>query len=59
MYALLRNDPDYVRRLAFDVEDLRRRSERIAEFLGVDVRKEALNRPMSSVDMLELRLAGR
>jgi hypothetical protein len=56
MNDLLGNDPDYVRRLAFDVEDLRRKSERIAEFRGVDVRKEALNRPMSSVDMLELRL---
>jgi hypothetical protein len=56
MNALLRNDPDYVRRLALDVEDLRRRSERIAEFPGVDVRKEALNKPMSSVGMLELRL---
>jgi hypothetical protein len=56
MNDLLGNDPDYVRRLAFDVEDLRRKSERIAEFPGVDVRKEALNRPMSSVDMLELRL---
>jgi hypothetical protein len=56
MNALLRNDPDYVRRLALDVEDLRRRSERIAEFPGVDVRKEALNRPTSPVDVLELRL---
>lgn len=56
MNAILRNDPDYVLGLAFDLEDLRRRSERIAEFPGVDVRKEALNRPMSSVDMLELRL---
>jgi hypothetical protein len=56
MNDLLGNDPDCVRRLAFDVEDLRRKSERIAEFPGVDVRKEALNRPMSSVDMLELRL---
>jgi hypothetical protein len=56
MNDLLGNDPDYVRRIAFDVEDLRRKSERIAEFPGVDVRKEALNRPMSSVDMLELRL---
>jgi hypothetical protein len=56
MNALLRNDPDYVRRLAFDVEDLRRRSERIAEFPGVDVRKEALNRPISPAAMLELRL---
>src|ERR1700722_632883 len=56
MNDLLGNDPDYVRRLAFDVEDLRRKSERIVEFPGVDVRKEALNRPMSSVDMLELRL---
>jgi hypothetical protein len=57
MNALLKNDPDYVSRLAFDVEDLRRRSERIAEFPGVDVRKEALNRPTAPVDMLELRLA--
>jgi hypothetical protein len=56
MNALLRNDPDYVRRLAFEVEDLRRRSERIAEFPDVNVRKEALNKPMSSVGMLELRL---
>jgi hypothetical protein len=44
MNDLLGNDPDYVRRLAFDVEDLRRKSERIVEFPGVDVRKEALNR---------------
>jgi hypothetical protein len=56
MNALLRNEPDYIRRLAFDVEDLRRRSERIAEFPDVDVHKEALNRPTSPVDMLELRL---
>jgi hypothetical protein len=56
MNDLLGNDPDYVRRVAFDFEDLRRKSERIAEFPGVDVRKGALNRPLSSVDMLELRL---
>jgi hypothetical protein len=56
MSALLRNDPDYVRRLAFDIEDLRRRSERIAEFSDVDVLKEVLIRPTSPADMLELRL---
>jgi hypothetical protein len=56
MNALLRNDPDKVRRLAFDIEDLRRRSERIAEFQDIEVRKEALSRPTSPVDMLELRL---
>jgi hypothetical protein len=56
MNALVRNDPEYVRRLAFDIEDLRRRSERIVEFPGVDVRKKALTRPTSPVDMLELRL---
>jgi hypothetical protein len=54
--ALMGNDPDTVRRLAFDVEDLRRRSERIAEFPGVDVCKAALNRPTWPADMLELRL---
>jgi hypothetical protein len=56
MNALVRNDPDDVRRLAFDIEDLRRGAERIVEFPDIDVRKEALNRPTSPVDMLELRL---
>jgi hypothetical protein len=54
--ALLRNDPDYVRRLAFDVEDLRRKCERVAEFPAIDVHKEALNASMSPPDMLELLL---
>lgn len=54
--ALLRNDPDYVRRLAFDVDDLRRKSERIALFPDVEVRKEALDAPASTPDILELRL---
>jgi hypothetical protein len=56
MKALLRNDPDNVRRLAFEVEDLRRRSDRIAEFPDIDVRKEALSKPTLPADMLELRL---
>jgi hypothetical protein len=43
MNALLRNDPDKVRRLAFEVEDLRRRSDRIVEFQDIEVRKEALS----------------
>jgi hypothetical protein len=54
--ALLRNDFDYVCRLALDVAGLRRRSHQVAEFTDVTVHKEALAAPTSLPDMLELRL---
>jgi hypothetical protein len=53
--ALLSNDSDHVRRLAFDVEDLRRKLEKIEDFPDVDVRKQPLNAP-SAPDRLEVRL---
>jgi hypothetical protein len=54
--ALLRNDSDYVCRLALDVDDLRRKSKRIAEFQDVTVYKEVLDAPASPPDILALRL---
>jgi hypothetical protein len=45
--ALQRSDPDFVRRTAFDVEDPRRRSERIEEFAAVDVHKQVLSEGQS------------
>ena len=53
--ALLSNDLDYVRRLAFNVDDLRRTSERIATFPDVEVHKEAVDAPAFAPDSLELR----
>ena len=54
--ALLTNDPDHVRRLAFDVEDLRRECGRIEEFSDVDVVKETIGETSPEPNRLELRL---
>jgi hypothetical protein len=54
--ALQRNDPDYVHRLALDIEGLRRKSERIAECSDVDVRKDSLDAQTSLSETLELHL---
>ncbi|MGD0720494.1 MAG: DUF1062 domain-containing protein [Roseiarcus sp.] len=43
LHALHTNDRDYVRRVAFDVENLRRASDRVEEFAAVDLRKQALS----------------
>lgn len=55
--ALQANDPDLVRRLAFDVEDLRRRQERVEEFAQVLVQKHVLSQATPPARRLEIRLA--
>jgi hypothetical protein len=54
--ALLTNGLDYVRRVAFDLEDLRRKSERIEEFPDVDIRKETFEASGQRPHTLELWL---
>lgn len=55
LHALQSSDPEYVRRLAFDVHDLRRRSERVEEFDAAVVQKRVLSegsRPLASIDIM-------
>lgn len=54
--ALQANDPVLARRLAFDVEDLRRKQKRIEEFADVLVRKEAISEGITP-RQLEIHLA--
>jgi hypothetical protein len=54
--ALLRNDFDYVCRLALADDGLRRRSQQVAEITDVTLHKEALATPTSLPDLLELHL---
>ncbi len=55
--ALRTNDAGLVRRLAFDVEELRRKQERVEEFADVLVRKEVLSEGAAARRRLEIRLA--
>lgn len=55
--ALQTNDPELVRRLTFDVEDLRRQQERVEEFADVLVRKDVLSEGTMPRRHLEIRLA--
>jgi hypothetical protein len=55
--ALRANDPDWERRVAFDVEDLRRRAVRIQEFAEVEVRKEATAEPPPDPSRVDIRIA--
>lgn len=55
--ALQANDPGLVRRVAFDVEDLRRRLERVEELADVLVRKDVLQEATLPRRRLEIRLA--
>ncbi|WP_158816767.1 DUF1062 domain-containing protein [Methylocapsa sp. S129] len=57
LQALQTNDPDWARRAAFDVEDLKRRSERVEEFAAVDVRKLALSEGSEPLERIEIALA--
>lgn len=56
LHALQTNDPDWVRRLAFDVEDLRCRSERVEEFAAVRVQKQVLSKGLDPLARLEILL---
>ena len=57
LHALQTNDPDLVRRTAFDVEGLRGRSERIEEFASVDVHKQVLSEGSEQLARIEIELA--
>ena len=39
------NDPDFIRAIAFDIQGLRRRAERIDEFDALDLRKAIIEAP--------------
>jgi hypothetical protein len=56
LQALQANDPQWVHRLAFDVEDLRRRSDRVEEFAAVGVRKQVLSEGAEPLARIEIRL---
>lgn len=56
--ALQSNDPDWIEGLAFDVEGLRQRAQRIDEFGDVDVRWRALG-DGGAADALEIDLVVR
>lgn len=55
--ALQANDPELARRLAFDVEDLRRQRERVEELADVLVRREVLSEGAMPRRRLEISLA--
>lgn len=57
LHALQTNDPDLVRRTAFDVEGLRGRSEQIEEFAAVDVHKQVLFEGSAPLASIEIALA--
>jgi len=57
LMALRANDADVVRRLAFDVEALRRRANRIAEFDDVRVIKRVLSGEATSARQLDILCA--
>jgi len=55
LHALQANDADLARRLAFDVDDLRRSTERVDEFAAVEVQKQVLSQaggPFATVDII-------
>jgi hypothetical protein len=54
LHALRTNDRDYVRRVAFDVENLRRASNLVEEFAAVDVRKQTLSIASASPARIEI-----
>jgi hypothetical protein len=57
LMSLRANDADVVRRLAFDVEGLRRRANRVAEFDDVLVLKRVLSGDATSARRLEILCA--
>jgi hypothetical protein len=55
LHAMQANDADLARRLAFDVDDLRRSTERVDEFAAVEVQKQVLSQavgPFATVDII-------
>ncbi len=57
LMSLRANEPDLVRRLAFDTENLRRKVGLVEEFDDVVVRKEVLSESMPPARRLEIRCA--
>jgi hypothetical protein len=57
LHALETNDPQWIRRYAFDVASLRSRTERIEELIDFDVRKRLLSAGSKPFSKLEIRLA--
>jgi hypothetical protein len=57
LISLRANDPELVRRLAFDTENLRRKVGLVEEFNDVLVRKEVLSEGMTSARRLEILCA--
>jgi hypothetical protein len=57
LHALQTNNADLVRRAAFDVEDLRRRTERVEEFAKIKVVRRMLCVGQEPLAKLEISLA--
>src|SRR5207248_3250533 len=57
LMSLRANDPELVRRLAFDAETLRREAGSVEKFADVVVRKEVLTESMTPVRRLEILCA--
>ncbi|WP_083213801.1 MULTISPECIES: DUF1062 domain-containing protein [unclassified Ensifer] len=57
LHALQNNDLAWIRRTAFDVEDLRRSTDRIEEFPECRVRRRVRARPFEGCNRLEIVLA--
>jgi hypothetical protein len=57
LHALQTNDMDLVRRTAFDVEDLRRRTERAEEFVEIEVVRRILSMGQEPLAWLEISSA--
>ncbi len=56
LHALQTNDEDLVRRVAFDVEDLRRRTQRVEEFAEIKVVRKMLSVGQEPLSRLEISL---
>ena len=56
LHALQTNDEDLVRRVAFDVEDLRRRTQRVEEFAEIKVVRKMLSLGQEPLSRLEISL---
>jgi hypothetical protein len=57
LHALQSNDADLVRRAAFDVEDLRRGTERVEEFSEIKIVRKMLSMGQEPLARLEISLA--
>ena len=56
LLALQTNDPNWVGRLAFDVDDLRRLTDRVEEFAAVNIQKRILSDNSGPLGRVEIAL---